>query len=397
MDESVEDHRYGFNSNFFARIALFSGAGIYLYFNLFIWPRTPILLSGDQLFFWMNGQRILHGELPYRDFFQFTPPGADLVYFAAFKAFAPRIWILNLLVLLLGVALCGVCFEIARRVMRVSSALLAALLFLTLIYSLLLNATHHWFSMLAVMIAIMVMRGTTNRRLAFAGALLGMASFFTQTHAVVALLATLVLLRYRRTQPDQTFGKAAALRGLRFCAHMVGAECLFHRASRDRAHPLLPDLLRVQSHGPSAGNAIAGHARVAVICRSHAGNAPLPVHAIRFRIRSIAIHLCGVPASMPAQFTHPAHLLGRYSHRADWLGAFGRARLQSELAATLCRFHARDRAMRVLGPVLEDAPCLQCGFGGRGGIPRDATRILSTAAPLRCRRASRRTLCHGTR
>jgi Dolichyl-phosphate-mannose-protein mannosyltransferase len=176
----AEDH-------FLTPLILLGTSAAYLYLNLFVLPGTPILLSGDQVFFWMNGQRILHGELPYRDFFQFTPPGTDLVYFLVFKVFGPRIWIVNAVVLLLGVVLCWVCFEIARRLMDRGLAVLATLLFLTLIYSRLLNATHHWFSVLAIMTAIL-MRGNP-RRLVLMGAWLGIATFFTQTHGIVALLA----------------------------------------------------------------------------------------------------------------------------------------------------------------------------------------------------------------
>jgi len=65
----------------FTRGGLPGSVSVYLYLTLFLLPRTPVLLSGDQLSFWMDGQRILHGELLYRDFFQFTPPGTKLVYF----------------------------------------------------------------------------------------------------------------------------------------------------------------------------------------------------------------------------------------------------------------------------------------------------------------------------
>lgn len=177
-------------------VLLLAGVAAYLYLNLFILPGTPVLLSGDQLFFWMNGQRMLHAELPYLDFFQFTPPGTDLVYFAVFKTLGPRIWATDTVVLLLGVALCWVCFEIAVKLMHRSLAVLATLLFLTLIYSRLLNATHHWFSVLAIMTAVAVlMRGTDAHRLGWAGALLGLASFFTQTHAIAALFAISLFLR----------------------------------------------------------------------------------------------------------------------------------------------------------------------------------------------------------
>jgi hypothetical protein len=167
---------------------LLAGASAFLYGNLFLLPWTPILQGGDQVFFWMDAQRMLFGERVYRDFFQFTPPGTDLFSLALFKVLGSRIWVTNATVLILGAALVGVCFWVASGVMERRPALLAALLFLTLVYSKLLNATHHWFSVLMIMVAAAVaIRGRTWARTAAVGALLGTASFFTQTHAVVAV------------------------------------------------------------------------------------------------------------------------------------------------------------------------------------------------------------------
>ena len=47
-------------------------SAIYLCFNLFCLKGTPFLLGGDEQVFWMNAQRLLQGELIYRDFFEFT-------------------------------------------------------------------------------------------------------------------------------------------------------------------------------------------------------------------------------------------------------------------------------------------------------------------------------------
>src|SRR5215831_12231577 len=177
----------------------------YLYLNLFLLPGAPILLNGDQVFFWMDGQRILAGELPYRDFFQFTAPGTDLFYWATFKIFGTRIWVLNGVVLVLGVVLSCIGFSVAARIMDRKQAVLATFLFATLIYSKVLSATHHWFSVLAIMIAIgVLLPGLSAARLAVAGALLGIASFFTQTHGFVSLVGISLFLR-KSTDPNQSW------------------------------------------------------------------------------------------------------------------------------------------------------------------------------------------------
>lgn len=182
------------------------GISGYLYLNLFLVTNVPILLSGDQVYFWMNGQRMLHGERPYVDFFQFTPPGADIFYLALFKIFGPRIWPLNVTVLVMGVALCWVCFKIADQIVERHLAVLSTLLFVTLIYSRLLNATHHFFSVLVIMGATAIlMRKESPLWVAVAGTLLGVASFFTQTHGVAALLGFAFLLFWERHRMDGTW------------------------------------------------------------------------------------------------------------------------------------------------------------------------------------------------
>src|ERR1700727_1103053 len=90
---------------------------VYLYANLFISAKTPFLLGGDQVYFWMGAQRILDGQVVYRDFFQITPPGTDLIYAAFFKVLGPGIWVPNTVVIGLGVLLGCVCFSLSRQLM----------------------------------------------------------------------------------------------------------------------------------------------------------------------------------------------------------------------------------------------------------------------------------------
>jgi hypothetical protein len=203
-------------------------AAFYLYVNLFISPRVPILLGGDQVYFWMDAQRMLHGELPYRDFFQFTPPGTDVVYFALFKFFGPHIWVTNLVVLALGVALCGICFSIAIQIMELELALPTTLLFLTLIYTRLLNATHHWFSVIVILCAVRVLLRRQSHAMIFcAGCLLGLAGFFSQSHAGAALLAFVVWLGWQHFREGKKWLVDAAILLLGFATALGAAESYF--------------------------------------------------------------------------------------------------------------------------------------------------------------------------
>jgi hypothetical protein len=178
-----------------------AGSSVYLYLSLFASLRVPFLLGGDQLYFWLGAQQLLYGQIIYRDFFQFTPPGTDLVYAAFFKVLGPGIWVPNLVVLLLGVLLACLCFSLARQLMRETRAALTTGLFLVLIYGKLLNATHHWFAVLLVLTAASItMKRVTERRIALSGTLLGLAAFFNHVHGGAAFLgfvAFLLLWRVR--------------------------------------------------------------------------------------------------------------------------------------------------------------------------------------------------------
>jgi Dolichyl-phosphate-mannose-protein mannosyltransferase len=185
---------------------LLLSVSIYLCANLFADPRTPFLLTGDQVFFWMRAQQLLQGEQIYRDFLEFTPPGTDLIYVSAFRLFGARIWVPNLVVLLLGTSLCWLCWHISRTLMKRSAAALTVALFLVLVYGRLLNGTQHWFSVLAVLGAVAVlMKATTAARIATAGALLGVATFFTQTRGPVAAAAIAAYMLSKQFRTDESW------------------------------------------------------------------------------------------------------------------------------------------------------------------------------------------------
>jgi hypothetical protein len=180
------------------------GAFVFLYFHLFAALSVPIWLSGDQTVYVVNATRMLHGEVIYRDFFHFLFPGTELVYLAFFKIFGVREWIPNVLLIVVGLALTYLVFAISKTVLSRWTAFLPALLFLTMPYRNMLNATHHWFGAAAVMGALaLVMEKRTPARIAGAGALCGVATCFTTTQGVVAILGFGAFLLYEAWQQGQ--------------------------------------------------------------------------------------------------------------------------------------------------------------------------------------------------
>src|SRR5262249_4855434 len=142
--------------------------------------------------------------------FQFTPPGTDLVYLLFFRIFGPSIWVTNLVVLCVGVLFAWACFRVASTILGRVGAGLASLLCLMSLYVVLLDGTPACFILLAVLAGIDVLfRGATLRNLAFAGGLFGIASFFTQTRGVFALLGVVAWLLATRHDATRPQGKMA--------------------------------------------------------------------------------------------------------------------------------------------------------------------------------------------
>jgi hypothetical protein len=171
----------------------------YSYLMLFSLFGIPLFRTGDEAFFWTYGWRMLQGQVFLRDFHQFTPPGTDLVYETVFRFFGSGMQSINWTLVGLGVALTVVCFFAALPVVRIELAALAAVLCFLFLYADRFDGTHHWFSSLANLLAVIVLSpALIFRRIAAAGFLLAVAAFFTQTAGVMGLLACCVGLLWER-------------------------------------------------------------------------------------------------------------------------------------------------------------------------------------------------------
>lgn len=161
--------------------------------RLFVLPHTPLLLWGDGPGFATKGVRILGGELPYRDFFEFLTPGTDLVYALLFRWFGVSLWVLHLVMATLA-ALTAFCMTwCAGRLVRGWFVVLPAVLLMGFVLCSSLDPTHHWFSTVALMGAVWVLfSGHSLLRAAGAGAFCGLAASFTQTKGAAAVIGLIV-------------------------------------------------------------------------------------------------------------------------------------------------------------------------------------------------------------
>jgi len=186
-----------------AALAALAFAVCYLRSSLF--PHTPLLLWGDQLGFATKGSRLLFGELPYRDFFEFVTPGTELIYGALFRCFGVSLWVPNLLMAAMAAMAAFWMTWCARRLMRAVFVILPALLMVGFVLYGSMDATHHWFSTLAVMGAISALFDETSlKRIAVAGAMCGLAASFTQTKGAAIVIALMAYLIWKSAQEKAT-------------------------------------------------------------------------------------------------------------------------------------------------------------------------------------------------
>jgi hypothetical protein len=181
------------------------GASAALYFQLFVFPNIPLLAQGDQSIYLLNARRMLNGQVIYRDFFHFTLPGTESTYFLLFKLFGVRAWIPNAMLVLLGVGLVGLSVAVSRKLLSGVSVFLPAALFLAFPYHSVLDATHHWYSTLAVMAALAItLERRTPSNLVAAGALCAVATWFTQSMGPAVALAFGIFLLWEGRRKDES-------------------------------------------------------------------------------------------------------------------------------------------------------------------------------------------------
>jgi hypothetical protein len=175
---------------------------IFLYLNLFYFPNIPIHLYGDKSTYLFNAQRMLDGQLVYRDFFQHPLPATEIFYLLLFSLLGVHSWIPNATLILLGLSLAWFIIVISKKIIPGRTAFLPAVLFLVLAFYSQPGAASDWFSILWVLAAVAVLIDRiTALGLVAAGVLCGLATCFSQSRGVsaeIGLAAFLVWAAYSK-------------------------------------------------------------------------------------------------------------------------------------------------------------------------------------------------------
>jgi hypothetical protein len=182
---------------------------VFIYLHLFILPATPIFYEEDHLYFLHDAWRMYEGEAIYRDFFQIMFPGGQLLYLLLFYIFGTKFWIVNAVIFLQASAHVLLALGISKRIFGSSwRAYLPPSLYLFFGFRWFgIDGTHRVLSPLFIYLAVFVLlKSRSLRRIAIAGALCGLSSFFTQQRGLLAIGAIAVFLFYEAVK-NRKFGK----------------------------------------------------------------------------------------------------------------------------------------------------------------------------------------------
>jgi hypothetical protein len=175
-----------------------------LYLVAFVVPRTPVYQGDCSPIFLLEAMRMAEGQVIYRDFFEPVLPGTQYLFLGMIKLFGVQSWIPSAMFVLLGALLAWAGAAVSRHVMPRGPSLLPSVLFLAFTYVTEPDPTHHWYSTLAVMLALtLLIERRTPPRLALAGALFGLATLFTQTVGPAAALGSAVFLLWECRTKNQ--------------------------------------------------------------------------------------------------------------------------------------------------------------------------------------------------
>lgn len=186
-------------------ITIVSLSALYIYLQVFILPGTPRLATGDQAIYLHHATRMLEGQMIYRDYDHFTFPGTDVLYVTLFRLFQVRAWIPQVMLIVVGSSMVWLILFISTRFLTGSMAYLPAALFVVLPFSSYLDATHHWFSLVPATAALAILLAErTCLRLLWAGVLIGIATFFTQSMALLAA-GFVLFIAWERRRDNQSW------------------------------------------------------------------------------------------------------------------------------------------------------------------------------------------------
>lgn len=198
----------------YADVAFLAACFVFIYLHVFYRLTIPIYYEADHVNLLNDAKRLIEGEFIYRDYFEFIFPGAVSVYALLMEIFGPKYLLVNIVVLVHGVAAAYLGLKISRKVMGDSAvAYLPSAIFVFFGFRWFgVDGEHRFLSPLFSCIAILVLLPRRNvKRVALAGVACALSSFFTQQRGVLTVAALLSFLAIEFWFVDRDFRRLLKL------------------------------------------------------------------------------------------------------------------------------------------------------------------------------------------
>jgi len=192
------------------------------YYYLFI---RVLYRVGDEGTLVYGAQRVLEGDLPYRDFFEVMGPASFYWLGLFFKLFGTHIWVARGLLLFTGLAMVLLIYWMTRRVYRGSFEMLPALFYMVLAIPTWPATNHHWDSNLFALLALGAFFLWQDKGawfyLVMVGVLAGITSCFIQHKGLLVLLGLLLSLEVNDWRAGESLRRHLTHSGLALGGYVV--------------------------------------------------------------------------------------------------------------------------------------------------------------------------------
>lgn len=193
-----------------------------IYYFLFL---RVLWRVGDEGTLVYGAQRVVEGDLPYRDFFEVMGPASFYWLGLFFKIFGVHVAVARGLLLVSGTAQVLLIYWMTRRVYRGPFELLPALFYMIVAIPMWPATNHHWDSNLFALLALWGFVLWQDKRgsfyLVLVGMLAGFVSCFIQHKGLLVLLGLLLALLLNNRQVEEGFQRLIVHLGLVVAGYVI--------------------------------------------------------------------------------------------------------------------------------------------------------------------------------
>ncbi len=153
---------------------------------------------GDEGLILADTQRIMAGQIIYRDFFSLITPGIYYLLLVAWSVFGQYYLIVRLLIILIAWLICVFIYLTSRVILSRLWSALQVIIFIVLLYPNQLIISFHWLALLFILVAGWqinhYLKQEKDHHLVLSGLSLGLGAFFLHVQPIIAAAAIAIFL-----------------------------------------------------------------------------------------------------------------------------------------------------------------------------------------------------------